>query len=172
LHLYEDLVVTEIVDERNRPVPVGTTGARLLVTVLFRTTQPLIRYEISDRVAALDGLCACGRPFLRIAGVEGREEDVLALTDDTGRAVRIHPNVFHTPLELFPVGGWQVVQTGPSDIRVSLAEPNDVDEAAVARVVRSSLERAGARGIRIEIQRVPAIPRTALGKAPLVVALR
>ena len=34
LHLYEDLVITESVDERDRPVPAGTAGAKLLVTVL------------------------------------------------------------------------------------------------------------------------------------------
>ena len=42
------------------PVPMGTTGARLWVTVLFCRTMPLIRYELSDLVA-LDGPgCACG----------------------------------------------------------------------------------------------------------------
>ena len=38
LHLFEDLVITEIVDEHNRPVPPGVYGARALVTVLFSRT--------------------------------------------------------------------------------------------------------------------------------------
>ena len=53
LHRYEDLVIAEIVDEANRPVAPGDFGAKLLVTVLFSRTQPLIRYEMSDRVKAL-----------------------------------------------------------------------------------------------------------------------
>jgi len=32
LHLYEDLVITEIVDKANRPVPAGVIGAKVLVT--------------------------------------------------------------------------------------------------------------------------------------------
>ena len=42
MHLFEDLVITEVVDERHRPVPAGTFGAKLLVTVLFSRTLSLI----------------------------------------------------------------------------------------------------------------------------------
>lgn len=47
MHLSEDLVITEVVDEEHRPVPPGTFGAKVLVTVLFSRTQPLIRYGMS-----------------------------------------------------------------------------------------------------------------------------
>jgi putative adenylate-forming enzyme len=172
LHLYEDLVLTEIVDQENRPVPTGSFGVKTLVTVLFRTTQPLVRYEMSDRVAALEGVCACGRPFLRIASVEGREEDVLMMSGRDGSAARVHPNVFHGPLDLLPVAAWQVVQTGSSSVRVLLAEPRGVDEAGVAATLRASLDRAGVRNAKVETETVASIPRTALGKASLIKALR
>jgi phenylacetate-CoA ligase len=50
LHVFEDLVVPEVVDENYQPMSPGVTGARLLVTVLFSRTIPLIRYEMTDRV--------------------------------------------------------------------------------------------------------------------------
>ena len=43
MHLFEDLVIPEVVDNDYRPVPLGQSGDRLLVTVLFRRTIPLIR---------------------------------------------------------------------------------------------------------------------------------
>ena len=49
-HVYEDLLIIEPVDRAGNPVPAGTTGAKLLVTVLFSRTLPLIRYEMSDTV--------------------------------------------------------------------------------------------------------------------------
>jgi phenylacetate-CoA ligase len=61
LHLFEDLVITEVVDDRNRPVPVGEVGAKVLVTVLFSRTQPLIRYEMSDTISLSESHCECGR---------------------------------------------------------------------------------------------------------------
>jgi putative adenylate-forming enzyme len=172
LHLYEDLVITEIVDDDNRPVPKGTVGAKLLVTVLFRTTQPLIRYEMSDRVSALEGACGCGRPFARIAGIEGRQEDVLTMRAHDGTLKAIHPNVFHAALELAAVGAWQVVQTGPSSLRVLLAEPHAANKGEVSAAVREALERAGMPDAQVAVEGVASIPRTALGKAPLVQALR
>ncbi|HEX6554866.1 MAG TPA: AMP-binding protein, partial [Ktedonobacteraceae bacterium] len=45
LHLYEDLTIVEVADEQNRPVPPGVYGDKVLLTVLFSRTQPLIRYE-------------------------------------------------------------------------------------------------------------------------------
>ena len=100
LHRYEDLVIAEIVDEENRPVAPGEFGAKLLVTVLFSRTQPLIRYELTDRVRASTETCPDGRPFALLDAIEGREEDVLHL-----KGIAIHPNVFHSALEPVPVAG-------------------------------------------------------------------
>ena len=55
LHLYEDLVIAEAVDSDNQPVPAAVYADKLLVTVLFSRTMPLIRYEMSDSVKLADG---------------------------------------------------------------------------------------------------------------------
>jgi phenylacetate-CoA ligase len=173
LHLYEDLVITEVVDENNRPVPVGQYGAKVLVTVLFSRTQPLIRYEVSDSVALAPELeCGCGSSFRAISGIQGRAEEFIMLpSNESGRVVTIHPNVFHDVLEPLTVSGWQVVQE-PDRLRVllvgasKLVEPGRL-EADLAR----ALELQGASRPSISVEEVDAIPKTALGKAPLIKAL-
>jgi putative adenylate-forming enzyme len=162
MHRYEDLVIAEIVDEVNRPVEDGEYGAKLLVTVLFSRTQPLIRYELSDRVAAAPGTCPDSLPFGLIAGIQGREEEVLALD-----GVSVHPNVFHAALEPLPVTGWQVIDGG-GQLRVLLAQAGDTNPDAVRSSVRQALARVGVADTPITIELVDAIPRTALGKAPLI----
>lgn len=163
MHRYEDLVISEVVDEDNRPVPAGTFGAKLLVTVLFSRTQPLIRYELSDHVKTIEGMCADGLPFGLLGGVEGRQEDLLTLA-----GVVVHPHVFHAPLERLAVAAWQVIDEGDR-LRVLLAPTSpEVDAAAVARDVATALDGIGVHGIPIETIIVDEIPRTALGKAPLV----
>ena len=47
LHLFEEDVIVENVDEDGRAVPDGAPGARLLVTNLANRVQPLIRLEVS-----------------------------------------------------------------------------------------------------------------------------
>ena len=164
MHRYEDLVVAEIVDADNQPVPPGEFGSKLLVTVLFSRTQPLIRYEMSDRVAASpDAPCLDGLPYASLAGIEGREEEVLTLG-----GASVHPNVFHGVLETLPVAGWQVVEE-EGRLRVLLAGTTEpIDESAVRTRLGAALERVGAHGIPARIEFVDVIPRTPLGKAPLV----
>ena len=161
LHRYEDLVIAEMVDKDNQPVPEGEYGAKTLVTVLFSRTQPLIRYELSDRVAAAPGI-AGDLPFSLLAGIEGREEEVLTLS-----GVSVHPNVFHGALERLPVSGWQVIDEG-GQVRVLLAGAANVDAGQTADSVRAALERVGAHDVPVSVDLVDTIPRTALGKAPLI----
>lgn len=162
LHTYADLVIAEAVDEAGRPVPAGTAGARLLVTVLFSRTQPLIRYELTDRVRFAPEPADDLGPFRSvIAAVEGRSEDVLQLPGPDGAAVRVHPNVFHAVLDASP-GPWQVV-AHPDGLEVLLTADPDGFETRLAR----ALAAAGAAP-RLALHQVPEIPRTALGKAPLV----
>ena len=137
-------------------------GSKLLVTVLFSRTQPLIRYEMSDRVAAAVGPKPSDMPYDVLARIEGREEEVLRLA-----GVSVHPNVFHGALERVRVSGWQVIEE-PEGIRVLLAGAHDVRPEAVEAAVSAALARVGVIGVPIMVELVVAIPRTALVKAPLI----
>ncbi len=94
LHLFEDLVILEIVDHNNQPVPPGTYGARALLTTLFRRIQPLIRYELSDNICrSVQEICACGRPFALLEGIQGRAANLLSFSTLSGGQVMVNPNV-------------------------------------------------------------------------------
>jgi phenylacetate-coenzyme A ligase PaaK-like adenylate-forming protein len=70
LHLNSDWAVLESVDEHHRPVPAGTTGCTTLLTNLANPVQPLIRYDLGDRIAPHEPGCACGSPWpvVEVAG--------------------------------------------------------------------------------------------------------
>jgi putative adenylate-forming enzyme len=152
-HLFEDGAVIEI--ERDR----------VLLTVLSRRTQPLIRYEISDMVTAVEGECACGRPFRMIETVEGRMEEVLVFG-----TVSVHPNRFHEVLETVAASGWQVIREngGLSVLLTGLSDAAACD--GIGRSVREMLEAVGAPAPPIRVSAVNELRRGATGKAPLVVA--
>ena len=171
LEVFEDQVIVEPVDADLRPVPPGVFADKLLVTVLFNRTQPLIRYELSDSVRFSTEPNPSGRPFARIDEVQGRTEDILHLPSPTGAQVAVHPVVFHAAFDRLPVGGWQVVQEAGS-LRLLLAGVADgeVREQAVIDNVTHALRAVGVDPPLIRVERVPAIPRTASGKAPLVLA--
>jgi phenylacetate-CoA ligase len=172
MHLFEDLVVTELVDENNKPVPPGVYGERVLVTVLFSRTMPLIRYEMSDSVRpATSPHCPCGRPFALIDGIQGREEDVLHFPAKSGGQVSVQPIVFHRVMDAVPAGGWQVVQ-GSEGLTVLLSGVReDFADTILIDSLRRELETQGAIVPPVKVSRVPTIPRTTVGKAPLIKAL-
>jgi phenylacetate-CoA ligase len=169
LHLFEDLVVTEVVDGDNQPVPPGVPGEKVLVTVLFGRTQPLIRYEMSDSIILSHRvLCPCGRPYRLIEGVQGRIEEALSFPAQSGGQVTVRPAVFHSVMDAVPAEGWQLVQE-PDRLVVLLAGvPDSFDEDGLADRLRRELRSRGVLPPRVEGQRVRVIPRTALGKAPLI----
>jgi phenylacetate-coenzyme A ligase PaaK-like adenylate-forming protein len=168
MHLFEDLVITEIVDDKNQPVPPGQFGAKVLVTVLFSRTLPLIRYEMSDCPRPSSEVCTCGRPFALIDGIEGRKEDVLELPASAGGPpVSVHPNTFHDVLDLLPVRAWQVVAES-TRLRILLAGPPPAfDREGLRRNIVHAIHERGA-SIEVVLEDVEEIPRTALGKAPLI----
>ncbi len=172
MHLFEDLVIPEVVDDDYRPVPDGETGSRLLVTVLFSRTVPLIRYELTDRVRLATRMCPCGRPFRLVAAIEGRTDDILELRGASGGTVRVHPVVFHEALDVLHLGAWQVRQE-TDRIRVLLAGVRaPVDGDALGRRIRAGLARAGAAETAVAVEELGELPPAASGKRPLVVAMR
>ncbi|ASN51310.1 phenylacetate--CoA ligase family protein [Sinomonas sp. R1AF57] len=166
-HLYEDLVIAESVDARNRPVPPGTPGEKLLVTVPFARTLPLIRYEMSDRLVIDRPGCPCGRAFAIVTRVDGRAEDVLEVPRVHG-AVSVHPIVFEDALEDLPTTGWQVVQRRDGIDVLLVGLPPGTETDAVRARVEAALAAAGAAGVQVRVVPVAALERTALGKVPLV----
>jgi phenylacetate-CoA ligase len=172
LHLFEDLSIVEVVDESNQPVPPGTFGAKVLLTVLWSRTQPLIRYELGDSLRLSAHLCPDGRLTRVIDAIQGRTEDTLQLPGVAGANVAIHPNVIHNVLDGAPVGGWQVVQES-DHLRVLVAEPQPgFEAAALGERLYLGLIAQGALSTLVVVEQVLAIPRTSNGKAQLIRALK
>ena len=167
LHLVEDLLVLEVVDENNRPVPTGVAGRKVLVTNLFNQALPLIRYEISDVVTIAEGTCACGRPHLRLASIEGRQEDVLNLPARHGGRVDLHALLLGRTLRRMPeIRQYQVSPRRDGlTVRIVVREatPPDGVVQAARSAITAELDQAGAAVGSLVIEAVAAIDRVGAG---------
>ena len=138
---------------------------RMLVTVLFKYTQPLIRYEIEDSARFATSVCTCGRPFKLIDGIQGRRQEILPSI--AGGSVKIHPLAFHNIMDTLPLSAWQVVQEADG-LRVLLAGVHrTIDDRRVRNLVRVLASQEAAVP-HIEVDRVLSIPQTISGKTHLV----
>ncbi|OLT09551.1 CoF synthetase [Kocuria sp. CNJ-770] len=152
LHVNADRYLFEPVDEAGRPVPPGTTSATVLVTDLGNRVQPLIRYDLGDRVELR--ACPCGSPLPAVR-VEGRAGDVLRFASADGRTVPVLPLALGTVVEQTPgVRRFQAVRTAPDTLVLRLepepgAEPARVRAAVEARMRAFLTDRGlGAVGVR------------------------
>jgi len=98
LHLNADWVVLEPVDRHGHPVPPGTLSHGALLTNLANHLQPLIRYELGDRIRVDPAACSCGNP-LPVIEVLGRHDDALCLRGRGGRDVTLLPLALATVME-------------------------------------------------------------------------
>lgn len=168
LHLQEDLVIVEVVDRNNHPVPALEYGEKLLVTVLWKRAQPLIRYELSDSVRLSPDHCPCGRPFTLIDDIQGRLQEVLTFQSVDNGTVNIHPIVFSNIMDTLPVSGWQVVQE-PDGLYVLLSGiSGSLDQETLSETIQEELANHGTVVPYVKIKEVPSIPAEASGKTPLV----
>ena len=82
MHLRENHVIAEIVDEQGRPLPPGETG-ELVITTIGMEAMPLIRYRTGDYTRVIPGRCPCGSEVLRLDTVSRKETAELAALDET-----------------------------------------------------------------------------------------
>ena len=147
MHVWEDSAIVEVVDDADRPVPPGEPGAKVLLTNLVNRTQPLIRYELSDSAVVADGPDPSGRPWLRLARVDGRSDDILTLPGRECGEVRVHPHRLRAPFARVPgVRQFQIVHA-VEGLLVRIVPREDAGsglENEVRDAVANALSEAGA----------------------------
>ncbi len=123
LHLNEDVVLAEpLGDPETGPV-------RVLLTDLYRRTQPLIRYRMDDFLELEEDPCPCGSSFRRIRRIHGRVDDVFVLLDETGQPRYLFPDYIRRAINQASgnVLEYQAIQhsTDRMEIRISLKDGSD-----------------------------------------------
>ena len=75
-HHHPELIIAEILDDNNLPVPNGDVG-ELTITTLGVEAMPLLRFKTGDMVQVYNKPCKCGRNTLRLGPVVGRKKQMI-----------------------------------------------------------------------------------------------
>jgi len=165
LHICEDEVVLERVDENGAPVGPDEPAVRTLATGLANWSFPFIRYDLGDEVTMLPGPCECGSAFARVADIGGRRDDDFRYGSITVPAI-----TFRHVLGTDPhVSEYQVTQTTAGAHILTVGNP---DVEGLATSLAAALQRCGLSNPKVAIRVVDRIPRNqASGKLKRFVAL-
>ena len=160
-HINTDMAILENVDANNQPVSPGTTGAKVLLTNLLNYVQPIIRYEIDDRITISPDLCTCGNKLPLVSNIEGRANDQFWVITHKGEKSELPNLIFKEAfMLLFDIAEYQVIQTGTNQFRV-LVELVPGSSLTIERV-RESIEEVlrveeVAAALEYDIEIVPKI---------------
>ncbi len=157
LHLSEDTALFEL-------DPAGDTlgeARRVVVTDLYRQTQPFIRYELNDLLEVGGRSCPCGSAFRLIDRIHGRADSVFLLPGRDGGQVRLMPDYVRRSINQASsdVLEYQAIQLSPDQIEIRLDLTNGADVAEIRRAVIANLEhwsrRAGGRIAEVRFTDTP-----------------
>ena len=165
LHICEDEVVLERVDENGAPVGPDEPAARTLATGLANLTFPFIRYDLGDDVTLLPGPCECGSAFARVADIGGRRDD-----DFLYGSITVPALTFRHILGTDPrISEYQVTQTHQGAEILTVGRP-DIGTLTTSMV--TALRRCGLPNPAVAIRIVNRIPRNqGSGKLKRFIAL-
>jgi phenylacetate-coenzyme A ligase PaaK-like adenylate-forming protein len=154
LHLWEDEVIIERVDESGARVADDEPAARTLATGLANRAFPFIRYDLGDQVTMLPGECPCGCSFARVADIAGRRDDDFRYGSRT-----VPASAFRHVLGTDPaISEYQVRQTSDGAEVLVVGSP---DLGFVTSSLTESLARFGLQHPRIRVLVVDELERRA-----------
>ena len=141
-HVNAELDFVEILDDEGQPCEIGQPG-RVIITPMFNTAQPLIRYEQGD-IAIRGQACSCGKKLPVLHEISGRITDLFRFPDGQIMSPSLPAKEFNAN---FGLKTWQLVQTGPLQVemRYVQTDPNFLPNKsyaldAIRRRVRPDLE--------------------------------
>jgi len=164
-HINTDFGITEILDgDGNRCSP-GQLG-RIVATGFHNYGMPLIRYKTSDLSSLREKRCSCGRQFPLMEDVTTKAEDIITTPD--GRY--ISSSILTHPFKpMHSVAESQIIQEDREHIRIKLVVLSSYTDADAKYLLNELGKRLGG-GMKIEVELVDSIPRTAAGKFRWVIS--
>lgn len=171
LHVNDDWAILEPVDASGRPTPPGERSERVLLTNLANHVQPLIRYDLGDRILLDSAACACGsnRPVI---DVRGRDDDPFRVPGQrAGQTIWLLPMSLSTVMEDCGVFDFQLLQSDTDTIVIRLSQDGDAARVAFDRCQRALqrfAQEQGAGLLNVVAEYGCTLPRGRSGKASRV----
>jgi phenylacetate-CoA ligase len=157
-HVNHELVLMELLDDNDQPVPVGQKG-RVVITPFFNSAQPLIRYEQGD-IAIAGVQCSCGRSLPVLAEISGRSDAIFRFPEKYIAMTRFDDSLVQSSLL---ADAYQFAQVEPRRIVVRYVSPQ-IAERPACEIVRQHLLSIVQTDVAIEFARVDSIPFNSGGK--------
>src|SRR3989344_2665559 len=167
-HIYRERVLLEIVDDNGNQLENDKEG-NIILTVLDRTTMPIIRYLTGDRGRILSRQCSCDRlsPLLEL---QGRNKDIILLPNGDTFSVLLFRSLFMKEIGLENITKYQIIQKTKNFIQIDFISRKNFSSDKLS-IVQSTLESVLKNEIKIYIREVNRIENYPSGKNKVFISL-
>ncbi|MGE5776440.1 MAG: hypothetical protein ACM33V_09480, partial [Chloroflexota bacterium] len=151
LHVNEDTILMETEDVSAE----DSSVKKVIVTDLYRTTQPIIRYALDDVLEFDPEPCACGSCFRVIQRIHGRADDIFLLKNAAGETCYLFPDYVRRSINQASdeILEYQAIQHTLDNIEIRLVLKPGSKRAAIEQVVQENLkwrmDRLGAQPVHL-----------------------
>jgi putative adenylate-forming enzyme len=143
LHINEDLIHVETVDQNDLPTPLGKPCHKMIVTDLNKKSQPIIRYELDDNIIISDEKCSCGSQFRVIESILGRTDNLFwAKIKKTEKLQCIFPDFIRRAIisSSEKIEDYQVIQKNLTNILIRLSlKAEDFNQEILIKNVKTNI---------------------------------
>ncbi len=138
-HAHPELLIFEILDDNNQPLPAGEYG-ELTITTLGVEGMPLLRYKTGDICTYYTNPCKCGRNSFRISQIIGRKQQLIKYKGTT-----LYPSTIYNVLngineikDYFIEVNSNNINTDELHIYISLKGINN-NEQKITQIIQTTL---------------------------------
>jgi phenylacetate-CoA ligase len=157
-HVQAERLLVEVLDDADRPCPIGAIG-RVVITDLHNFATPILRYDIGD-FAEVGAACPCGRGLPVLARILGRRRGMLRYPD--GRAVwPVFTIACRSAARYREI---QLVQETADRLRLLVVPDADGLAPDAPAALTAALRTCFGHAFEVEVEAVPALPRGPGGK--------
>jgi putative adenylate-forming enzyme len=137
LHLNEDVILVELEEAGDS---IGN-AQKVVITDLYRTTQPIIRYSLNDIVEIAPNPCRCGSSFRVIKRIHGRTNDIFYLRGPSGKICYLFPDYVQRAIIYASndILEYQAIQHSIMSIEIRLSIKENADSSVIENAIRNNL---------------------------------
>jgi phenylacetate-CoA ligase len=165
MHIMADASIVELVDAEGRAVPEGEPG-EIVVTDLYSSEFPFLRYATGDVGVLSPRKCACGRLLPLLESIEGRVTDFIVAPDGT---VLHALSAIYVLREIEGIEQFRIRQQTMDRFLVQLVTNQRYRRESESRI-RSGLEKRLRAPLHVTIEHLTHLPPEASGKFRQVIS--
>ena len=124
LHINDDVMIVELLDENGEEVSVGEEG-EVVVTYLDAVEYPFIRYALEDRAVRLpQETCSCGVTFSKLDVITGRSDSRILLPSGTWVSGMVFQELRTIPW----LSSFRIIQDNRESVRLYVVPKYSVEQ--------------------------------------------